>query len=164
MAAGTYRTTAFEPPLQFTVGDGWRAAFADDSDEIALDHEGMAIFLAMTRVSQVVDQSSGSAVDVPDDLIGWLTGHYALDTSEPRSVEIAGISGEMVDACVTGDREMFAYGTGNMRVTSGDRVRYYVLPLDGPDLTIVIATTSETGLDAALEAVQPIMDSLEIAN
>ena len=164
MAAGTYRTTEFEPSLQFTVGKGWRAMFPDDSDEVALEQGDDAIFLAMTRVSRVVDPSSFVGADVPDDLISWLAQHHALATSEPRSVEVAGISGMMVDACVISDREMFAYETGNMRVVSGDRVRYVVLPLDGPDLTIVIGTNSETGLDGALETVQPILDSLEIAN
>lgn len=164
MVAGTYRTTAFEPPLQFTVGDGWRAMFPDDPDEIALEQGGEAIFLAMSRVSRVVDPGTFVGADVPDDLVAWLTQHPALATSEPRSVEIAGISGMLVDACVLGDREIFAYETGNMRVINGDRVRFYVLPLEGRDLTIVVGTPSGPDTEAALAVVEPLLDSLQVVH
>jgi hypothetical protein len=56
--------------------------------------------------------------------------------------------------------DVFAYDTGNMRVMGGDHIRYWVLPLDGPDLTIVLARLGgddgfETTLNLALLGPSP---------
>lgn len=158
--AGDYTTTAFQPRLTFTLGEGWEAFFPDDSDEIALGYGGGE--LAITRVSQVVDPATNKRVEAPEDLMAWLAQHPAFDAGEPQPIEVAGLSGAMLDVLATVDQDMFAYPTGNMRVTAGNRVRYYVLPLDGADLTIVMQAPSDEAFDAFILAVQPVLDSLQI--
>jgi hypothetical protein len=48
-----------------------------------------------------------------------------------------------------------------MRIPEGARVRIIVVPLDGPDLVLVIGPTSGT-LEDAIGTTQPIVDSLTI--
>jgi hypothetical protein len=105
---------------------------------------------------------SGESVDAPEDLMGWLAQHPALYAEQIQPAEIAGLSGAMLDAHATTLQDTFAYPTGNMRVNAGDRVRYYVLPLDGPDLTIVVLTRSDDAFDEFKPALESVLHSLVI--
>jgi hypothetical protein len=155
-------TTAFEPTLSFTLEDGWRGLFPDDEDEVALERSG-GVFFAITRVSEVVDPTTGTVVAVPDDLIAWLTTHPALTAEMPEPVTIAGVSGQRVDVTVTNgsEREIFAYPGGNMRIPAGVTFRCHVLPLDGADLTIILGAPDAVFAEAT-ELIQPVLDSLVI--
>jgi len=165
LPAGQYTTTAFQPTLRFTLGDGWTARFPDDLDEIAFDRPNQD-FVAITRVSTVVDPRTGAAGPVPDDLMTWLTANPSFEWSgAPVPVEVAGLAGTMIQGQVKSGlpaTDTFAYSTGNMRVVGPDRMRYYVLPLDGPDLTIVVESRTDSGFAADAAALQVLLDSLEI--
>ena len=58
--------------------------------------------------------------------------------------------------------ETFAYPSGNLRVNGDNTVRYFVLPLDGADLIIVVQSPTP-GWEAADALVGPILSSLEMA-
>jgi hypothetical protein len=165
LAAGTYSTTAFSPTLRFNLGAGWSADFPDDLDEIALRRPNDD-FLGITRVSNVVDPKTKAVRPAPDDLIAWLTANPSFEWSgQPVPVEIAGLTGKMIEGHVRAGlaaTDTFAYPTGNMHVIGGDRMRYYVLPLDGPDLTFVVRGLTDSGFRANVEAIQVLFDSLEI--
>jgi hypothetical protein len=142
------------------LSDGWSALFPDDSDEVAFDGLDVPGFLAITRVTKVVG-STGS-IPAPDDLIGWLAANPKFSWSgKPVAVTVGGVAGAMIDGSVKTGTDVFAYETGNMRVTTGEHVRYYVLPLDGPDLTIVVMSPGD-GFEALLDLAQATIDSLEI--
>jgi hypothetical protein len=167
LAPGWYTTTAFQPVLRFRLGDGWRAYFQDDSDEIAFDRSDGTGFLAITRVTRVIDRVIGN-IPVPDDLMGWLALNPAFCwAGPPTSVTMGGLTGSMIDGRVKpglAPTDIFAYETGNMRVVGGDRIRYYILPLDGPDLTIVLTGThGEPAFTITHSAATVTLDSLEIA-
>jgi hypothetical protein len=83
LAPGAYATTAFEPRLTFTLGEGWSASFQDDDDEVALEHAS-GTFLYMTRVTKVIDPATLSTVAAPDDLVGWLSTHPRLAAASPE--------------------------------------------------------------------------------
>jgi hypothetical protein len=162
LADGRYSTTAFNPRLTFQLGPGWTGLFPDDADEIAIDFGGSG-GVAITRVTEVVDQGSGRPSPVPDNLVAWLSGNRALKLlGAPRTVTVAGHAGETLEASAIANRELFAYPTGNMRVGRGMRLRYTVIPMDGPDLTIVIAGEPESDFDELLVAVEPVLASLAI--
>jgi hypothetical protein len=165
LVPGRYSTTAFQPTLRFTLGDGWTARFRDDLDEIALDRPNQD-FVAITRVSSVLDPGTGAVRPVPDDLMGWLSANPNYEWSgAPVPVEIAGLAGTMIEGHVKAGlapTDTFAYDTGNMRITGGDRMRYYVLPFDGPDLTFVVAGRTDSGFAAAVAALEVLLRSLEI--
>lgn len=160
---GRYTTTSFQPKLTMTLGEGWEALFQDDEDEIAFERAGPAFF-AITRVSQVVDPTTGRAVAAPDDLAAWLVRHPALDADQPQPATVAGVTGTSLEAAVKSVSQMdtFAYPTGNMHFTAGERVRFYVLPFDGPDL-VAVFSTAPTGFDAVAADVKTVLESLEVA-
>ena len=159
---GQYTTTAFQPTVAFTLDDGWRGMFPDDDDEVALEGPGGAFF-AISRVSEVVDPTTGAAVAAPDDLVEWLTTHPRLTSETPRSVTIGGLPGQVVDVNVTSgsELEIFAFATGDLRIPAGVTYRCNVVPLDGPDMTIIVGAPS-AGFADAVEIVQPVLDSLVI--
>jgi hypothetical protein len=154
---GRYTTTRFEPQIALTLGAGWRELFEDDSDEVALESDSG--FLAITRVTRVVDPETGRAEDAPEDLFGWLLEHDALAVECTTAVTVGGLPGMMLEATVARGADIFAYAEGNMRVVSGQGMRYYVLSLEGPELTIVAASGD---LDALIANVQPAIDSLAV--
>jgi hypothetical protein len=163
LPAGTYTTTAFEPTLHFRLNDGWSGVFPDHSDEIAFHALEVTGFMAITRVTKVVDRTG--TISVPDDLIGWLAANPNFSWSgKPVAVTVGGVTGAMLDGSVKTGTDVFAYDTSNMRIVTGDHIRYHVLPLDGPDLTIVLAGPGgDDGFEAALlDSAQATIDSLEI--
>jgi hypothetical protein len=159
---GEYRTTAFQPRVTFSLGDGWRALFPDDEDEVALEGPGGAFF-AISRVSEVVDPTTGAAVAAPDDLIEWFTTHPQLSTETPKVVTIAGLSAQAVDVTGTNgsEVELFAFPLGNLKIPEGVTYRCHVLQLEGPDLTIIIGAPNP-GFADAVERIQPVLDSMHI--
>jgi hypothetical protein len=165
LGGARYFTTSFVPTLRFTLSQGWTAPFKDDTDEIALDRRNHD-FVGITRVSRVIDPSTHEPVPVPDDLVAWLVENPNFEWSGPATtVEIAGRPARLIEGRVKAgppEIDTFAYDAGNMRILAGDQMRYYVLPLNGPDLTIVVAGRTESGYADTLEAVQVLLDSLEI--
>lgn len=166
LAPGSYSTSAFEPALRFTVGDGWVAPGQDDLDEMSLDRAN-GNFILVTRVAQVVNPRTHAVEAAPDNLAAWLLANPYFEWSGPASsVTVAGVSGSMVDGRVRAGLEptdAFAYDTGNSRIVGGDRMRYYVLPLKGPDLVLIVVAQSDAQFAATMAAVQIFLDSLVIS-
>ena len=161
LPAGTYSTTRFEPTLILTLGEGWTQLFADDADEVALENKPEGVALNITRVTRVVDPRNGSRVEAPEDLIAWLASHPALSASEPEPVTVAGIEGRTLTiGPSTGDVPLFSYPSGDMRLPPTEQARIYVVPLDGPDLTVFQAGPG--GADAVDELVRPILASITV--
>jgi len=137
------------------------ALFPDDEDEVALEHDSGVIFF-MTRVTQVVDPATSSSVAAPDDLIAWLGKHPDLGAKPPRSVNVAGLSGRTL-VIHTGSREIetFAYVTGNIRMPPDFTAQLYVLPMEGPDLTVIVGSPTK-GWDKAVPLAAPVLASLQV--
>jgi hypothetical protein len=165
LPAGDYTTTVFQPTLHFTLGEGWGNNFPDDFDEIALNRGLDTSMIAMTRVSEVIDPTTHKAVPFPDDMIGWLAAHPGFTWDGPKApVEIAGVSGWTLQGKTKGetrDVDMFAYETGHMRAVPGNRMQFFVLPLEGPDLTIVVMAVNDQ-FDAVSKAARAMLDTLQI--
>ena len=162
LSPGTYATTAFEPPLTFTLGPGWNGLFPDDSDEMALEF-GADGGLYITRVANVVDPTTRSTTPVSDDLIGWLAAHPALDPiAGPAATTVAGHAARSLEARAVAAAEVFAYPTGNMRFDDGWTLLYRVVPLDGPDLTIVVFGMSDAAFTRMAALAEPVVASLAI--
>jgi hypothetical protein len=159
---GRYSTTAFEPRLSFTLGPGWNGLFPDDSDEMAIEF-GTDGGLYITRVAKVVDPTTGATTSVTDDLIGWLAAHPALDPiAGPAATSVAGHAARSLEARAVAAAEVFVYPTGNMRFDDGWTLRYRVVPLDGPDLTIVLFGNSDAAFTRMAALADPVVASLEI--
>jgi hypothetical protein len=162
LSPGRYTTTAFEPPLTFTLGPGWNALFPDDPDEMALEFGADGGFF-MTRVANVVDPTTRASIPVTDDLIGWLAAHPALDPiSVPSATSVAGRAARSLEARAVAAADVFVYPTGNMRFDDGWTLRYRVVPLEGPDLTIVVFGTSDAAFTRMAALAEPVVASLAI--
>ncbi len=143
--AGTYTTTLFQPRLTVSIDDGWQVLFDDDDDELALeDDSGDGTLFAASRVSQVVNPKNREVIDAPDDLIAWLRAHPSLVTDPPMSTTIDDRPAMSIDA-TTGTRpavDLIAFPGGNFHLPPNVRLRFTVVPMDGPDL--LIATGGHT--------------------
>ena len=161
-ALGTYATTSFQPQLTLTVAsDGWLFPFVDDDDEAGLIRAG-DLGLYMSRIGQVVDPTSHQPVAAPDDLVAWLAAHPDLEAGSPGSATLAGSDVAWVDVAAVGDDvEIFAFPTGNLRVSAGTTGRFWVLPLEGPDL-VVSGLAPTDAFDAAIPDIESIVETIKI--
>jgi hypothetical protein len=79
LEAGTYRSAAFEPPLELTVEDDrWRLQ-VDQADVFSLVQadEGDSS-VALVRPTGVFPPGGGAQEAVPDDLLSWVGDHPEL--------------------------------------------------------------------------------------
>ena len=159
---GTYSTNRFVPQLTLTLGEGWHLLFQDEEDEIAFERSGPAFF-GISFTTQVVDPATGRPLSAPDDLVAWLANHPALEADQPEPATVVGVTGSSLEASVKDVpvMDVFAYPEGNYHVVSGERVRFYVLPFDGPDLVIVFSTASDR-FEAMAAEMQSVIDSIEV--
>ncbi len=120
--------------------------------------------LAISVADEVVDPESHLGVEAPEDLAEWLSQHPAFDASEPVAIQIAGIDSNYVDLPPpSADTRLFHYPTGDFHIQSGLATRVYVVPLEGPDLSLVVLPAEGRGtIEHAIEAVSPIVESLQI--
>jgi hypothetical protein len=160
---GEYTTTVFDPTLRVSLRGGWLGSGVDEPSSISIDRQDHGGTLAMARVTHVVDPTSHLEVPVGDDLVGWLIAHPAFEGMDhPTPVTIAGVTGSMMDGHAIADAEMFAEGGWTMAVGIGWHVRFYVLPLDGPDLMIIVSGMTDGSYISTMEQAQPVLDSLRI--
>jgi hypothetical protein len=163
LEAGTYATTAFDPALAFTLGDGWHALFPGDADGVAFEDAGA--FLGITRPAGVIDPPPRGAVPTPVDLATWLSQHPALVATAPAAVEIAGHEGVTFDVGLepgTTQLDIFKYPTGNLHLQPGTRTRFWVVPMDEPDL-VILAMAPEADFEEAAVRAGQVVASLLIA-
>ena len=157
---GRYHTNSFDPQLVLTLPAGWSQFFADDADEVFMGSSSAE--LAIARAAEVRDPETSGRVAAPEDLLGWLIDHSALDSSEPTPVTISGIESNYVEFKATREVRLFAFETGDFRIGAGPSQRMYVVPMDGPDLALTVTTPHSGTLEAALTAAVPIVESLQI--
>lgn len=164
--AGIYTTTAFQPRLTIRLfDDGWRVLFDDDDDEFAIEGDsGDATIFYGSRVSQVVGRD-GSVTKAPDDLVAWLSGYRGLTAAAPVATKVDSQSATSIDVTNNGDsdNDLFAFPTGNFRIPAGFRLRFTVVPMDGPDLAIYMGGRIDQ-FDAAIARTKPMLDSLQIGD
>jgi hypothetical protein len=165
LPAGDYTTTVFKPTLHFALAEGWNGNFPDDADGVALNRGDDRSILGMSQVARIVDPVTHKAVPVPADLVGWLGAHPSFEWAGPSMpVEIGGLSGSTLKGQLKDgmpQTEIFAYDTGNFRAVPKNPMQFYVLALDGGNLTIVVMAADSYFAEFSA-ASQPVLDSLEI--
>lgn len=156
---GRYTTTHFEPRVALTLGSGWAMLFEDDVDELAF--EGPGIFMGFGRVTRVVDPVTGLDEDAPSDLIAWLAQHDALTDTCTGQGSVGQLPGTILEAAAARTADLFYYPTGNFRVVADSRFRWYVLTVEGQELTITIAGPA-AGFDSSIADVESVLDTVEV--
>jgi hypothetical protein len=162
LPAGDYVTNRFVPSLVFTLPEGWSQFFPDEDDEIYMGSADAE--LAISRAAQVVDPVTNQGVAAPEDLVEWLTQHPAFDGAVAVPIRLGGIEGYYVDLPGPGaDTKIFSFPGGTFHIGPDIETRFYVVPLDGSDISFVILPDANGGtLETAIEAAGPIVESVQI--
>jgi len=183
--AGTYTSSAFRPPITYTLPDGWLVA--DDSAEylalepVTSDAIGIRVFRSPRAASQdpacPVTAAPGVGTTAKD-LVDWIRARPGLVAGDPVTVTMGGLAGLSVDlAIVAGWTPScpFANGiptvalfvgatdTGFRWVVAGsERLRLAVLDVPGSGTVVVDLDAFEGSLmDGLLPAAAPIVGSLK---
>jgi WD40 repeat protein len=169
---GEYRAVGFDPPLSFTVQEGWYAqTFLDWAKE---GQTQVAVVVQLQQADRPTDGLAfymldpGRAIDgrkewderrniepFPSNLPGWLKDHPNLQATRVRPVTVGGVDGVSVDTLVTSVPQNswpncgecvtpFTFGLQNETGPMTDEDLVNVLPLDELDRWIVLDTGEST--------------------
>ena len=185
----TYTTEQFRPAVRITVpAEGeWMTEVGDTPEHFSILTEpdwGQAI-LALHRITHVYDAEKGGlepgdTVPLEGGFADWLAAHPHLQTSDPQPVEILGATAAQIDFETrssppktpdqfcghAGDNCVPLYYDGLDTIAYGDQVkgRFIVVPLEGGgELVIEQFAAPATAFDRALGVMQPLLESLELA-
>jgi len=184
LPAGTYTSTAFQPPVTFTVPDGWVLA-ADTADYLQLrpagqDLVGIHMFRGVSAMSQdpscPVEAEPGVGTS-SIELVGWIRSLEGLSVSSPAMVTVGGLLGSSIDVAIEdGWTQSCSFanglptvpllvnpGTGlQWVIAGGERLRLYVLDLPGGGTVIVDVDDFEgSQFEQLLGGALPIIKSLQ---
>ena len=159
LAPGRYRQAGFPPGVSFDLPQGWQAYF-DDADGAYLGGPG-GIEIGVNKPPKVVDPKTGKPVDTPADLAGFLAKSPAFDSAKSSAVTVAGMRATLVEATSKGEQDLLAYSSGNFHTVAGGRYRFYVFPLDGPDLLFMVIGPAGT-FEPYLPMIETIVSSIAI--
>ena len=191
LAAGTYRTTAFETPFTFTVPDGW-ANYEDLPGTVLLVPPGGSLEGVDIATSDNVGVAQGVAVaaddcsDTPqggvstsaEEIVAALAAREGLVVSDPGAVEVGGLSGLMIDIAydpeaggLCSDPEAgltftpVTVGIGPASFSFGQfegfTTRLYLF--DTPGGTIVIDVVDVAASPGTVEDYLAVLDSIEFS-
>jgi hypothetical protein len=148
LAAGEYTTTAFRPPVTYTLPEGWLIA-GDSPDYFALqpvtsDLIGIHVFRSPLAASQALDCPITPAPGVGTaaaDLVDWIGARPGLTVGDPVAVSRGGLGGLQLDvAIIEGWAVSCSFANGLPTVP------LFVSPTD-PEFRWVVAGTERLRLD-----------------
>ena len=163
--AGLYTYSAFEPRIEVTLpDDGWTTFhLIPDFFDVALETEnGPMAVMFLDPIAFLTAEEEAAQAATPEEALALLGDHEGTTLSDPREVEIGGLSGLEVDADFALDN------THVVRVSGGDigfgptsDVRLAVLEAD--EGLLVIGLVAPAGhMDQAEEMTQAVRDSITI--
>ena len=164
-SAGTYTYSQFAPRIEVTLPDDEWTTFhlIPDFFDVAVEtEEGPVAVMFLDPIVFLSAEEEGAQAATPREAIELLADHDGTTLSEPRPVQIGGLSGLEVDANFEIDN------THVIRVSGGDigfgpnsDVRLAVLEAD--DGLLVIGLVAPTGhMDEAEEITKRVRDSIAI--
>jgi hypothetical protein len=186
----TYTTTAFKPPIRFTVPrGGWSSEEGDMADDfaVAVHDPPNGVFqaiLGVHRVRQVYDPKRGGTI--PGDRVrlrgsfaDWLRAHPRLRILADRPVKLMGLDGDLID--VTGKSQpprvppecgktgpdcapLFYAGLDPVVYARTTRGRFIVLKLpNGGELAVEQFVEPRRAFARGLRLLRPLLDRLSLA-
>lgn len=184
LPAGTYTSTAFRPPVSFTLPDGWLIA-GDAPDYLSLqpaasDAVGIHLFRSPQAASQDAECPITPAPNVGPtaaELVDWIVARPGLVVSDPVPVTVGGLAGLGIDvgivegwtaSCPFADGlptvPLFV-GAGDSTfrwvVAGSERLRLAVLDVPGQGTVVVdIDAFDGTLMDDLLADATPIVSSM----
>jgi hypothetical protein len=185
MPAGTYTTTAFQPPLTFTVPDGWELV-ADTASWVQLRPAGsqnVGIYLFRDAFALSQDPTCPTTAEpgvgtTSTELTTWLRGLPGLVASSPALVTVGGLRGTSLDLAIkAGWTESCPFANGLPTVplirndgierwvlAGSERLRFYLLDVPGGGNVIVDVDDFEgSQIDQLIKDATPIIKSFQFA-
>lgn len=182
LPAGTYTSTAFQPPVTFTVPDGWWKP-TDRADFLSLrpvvsDIVGIHLFRDPLPASQdpmcpTIAEPGIATTSLA--LTAWIGTLPGLVVSNPRLAEVGGLRGTEIDIAIRADWSascpfaegiptvpLFVGADGNLRwvVAGSERLRLSILDVPGGGTVVVDIDAFDGSLwDELLAAATPIVRS-----
>ncbi len=187
LAAGTYSSAAFQPPVTFTLPAGWWIS-SDSANYLGLqpvtsDAIGVHLFRDPIAASQDLDcpTSAEPGIGSPSgDLATWIRGLEGLDVSNPRMATVGGLRGVELDIAITAKWAAscpFANGLPTVPLFVGpndsfrwviagnERLRLSLLDIPGGGTVAVDVDAFDGSLwDTLIVDGAPIVRSLEFAS
>ncbi len=186
LPAGTHTSTGFQPPVTFTVPDGWWKP-SDGASFLSLqpvtsDVVGIHLFRDPLPASQdptcpTTPEPGVAATSLA--LAAWIRSLPGLVVSSPRLVEVGGLRGTEIDVAIRSDWTascpfanglptvpLFVGADGNLRwVAAGsERLRLSLLDVPGGGTVVVdIDAFDGSFWDDLLAAATPIVRSFAFA-
>ena len=165
--SGLYTYSPFQPQAQVTLpDDGWTTFhLTPDFFDVAVETaDGPIAVMFLDPIAFLTSEEEEAQAATPHEAIELLADHEGTTLSEPRAVEIGGLSGLEVDA------EFAIDNTHVIRVSGGDigfgptsDVRLAVLEADAG--LLVIGLVAPAGhMDEAKQITQSVRDSIHIEN
>jgi len=180
IVAGTYTTVTFEPPITYTVPDGWTNGEDLPGNfllQLVDDPRYLGIYRDVAAPLECEEAPDTSAEPTVEGLTSWLTEHPGLVTTEPEAVTVGGLDGVFIDisldlawsmTCPFSDDPVvpFIIGGGlsslHHVILPGFEERLYLLDFEGGNIAIEVGPEGDS-LEEYLAEVMPIIDSLRFA-
>lgn len=185
LPAGTYTTAAFQPPLTFTLPDGWELV-SDTPTFVQLRPAGEAnlgIYLFRDAFALSQDETCPTTPEpgvgtTGTELVAWLRGLPGVVASTPALVTVGGLRGSSIDLAIRADWTAscpFANGLPTVPLIRNDgidrwvlagseRLRFYILDVPGGGTVIVDVDDFEgSQIDTLIADATPIIRSFEFA-
>ncbi len=101
LVSGPYRNDTVQPPMAFTVGDGWfaRRSYVDGWSIVVPGEEGEVDYgRIQVGLQGPCDEAEPTVIGPrPSDLIAWIQSRSDLVVSEPAAINLGGHTGLTVD-------------------------------------------------------------------
>lgn len=186
LAAGTYTSKAFQPPVTYTLPAGWWNP-SDEGDyfelrPVASDLVGIHLFRGPRAASQEAScptSAEPGAGMLSSQLVAWVRSLPGLSVSTPRMASVGGFAGTEIDVAIKStwtascpyaggipSVPLFVGSTSTLRwtVSGSERLRLDFLDVPGGGTIVVDVDAFEgTDWDALLAAAAPIVASLSFA-
>lgn len=162
LAAGRYEPSRFEPPVQFTLGDGW-STFANGPDLLAIRRDEGILTLASRITTVYPDGDAATPRDRARDLIEAFIATDGVGATGVAEVRIGGRRGLSTDLTPTGaDRiELFATDGATYFLEPGAATRLVAIDVRGGTVVLVIEPTGRATLADILATADDVAASID---
>jgi hypothetical protein len=182
---GTYSVPNFDPPFDVDIADdGWVNVRASGGMVLFVDRTapGDELVLYQGAAPRTFDNKLVAGLGrSPREFMTWLSQRADLDVTEPEAVTLGGLDGWQVDVTVLPDArnglgdcptepcvaiasgldpaEMPSW-TWELGIWAGAAYRLYALDVDGQTVLVVMTAWDATTLDATVDRMQRIVDTI----
>jgi hypothetical protein len=156
LEAGTYSPSRTTPTMTFTLDDGWTG--------VRHYEDGFAIVRDEAIVSFARDVEPAGTGSIEPGLPGveaFLRDLAVLRVAEAGVATVGGLPALQLDVVATEDARAFLELDKDVyNLVAGQKARFLIVDIGGTIGMFIVESESEATFDAAIEAAQPVIDSV----